>query len=126
MMATPEALPEYMNALFIGPFDYAVLALLVGANGWLYWHGAARPLGCGVRLASALFFCLILPVLSMKAELVRAQRPPGIPVDGYELLYCWFRFPMYWAVFVGQCASFWLYRWRNQPHVQPQTGAVIE
>ena len=50
-------------------------------------------------------------MLSIWVELNRIRRPPGMPVDGYEMLYVYLRFPMYWALFVLQLLFLKLYSW---------------
>jgi hypothetical protein len=93
---------DYLNSMLVGYFDYAVLALAIGINILYINRYASNLLGCWPLLAIGVLFCLVLPVLSIWVELDRTQRPPGVPVDGFELLYAWFRFPMYWALFILQ------------------------
>ena len=94
--------PSYLNPMYVGYFDYAVLILLVGANVGFVKLLRFRSLGCLPLLALILLYGFVLPFLSQSAELERTRRPPGVMVDNFELLYTYFRFPLYWALFVLQ------------------------
>ena len=102
---------KFLSPPFVGYFDYAVIALLVAANVWCARRGVSGSFGCWSTLAAAFVFCLLLPMLSIWVELNRIRRPPGMPVDGYEMLYVYLRFPMYWALFVLQLLFLKLYSW---------------
>lgn len=105
---------DYPAALFIGPFDYAVLAVLVLANAWYAQRpGSALPTGWA-KLAAVLLFGVVLPLLSMRAEMDRTLRPTGVPTDAFELLYTLFRFPMYWLLFAVQVGVFEAYSRRKK------------
>ncbi|BAX81826.1 hypothetical protein ALGA_3528 [Labilibaculum antarcticum] len=85
--------------MFIGYFDCIVLGVL-GILNAVYWYKRFnRKLGC---LIIGLAFGIILPMISMKIEIVRVSNEFEI-VDGFNLLYTYFRFPMYWIV--GICQS---------------------
>lgn len=96
--------------MFVGYFDYAVLALVIGVNILYIKRYSSGTLGCWPLLTIGVLFCLVLPFLSMSVELERARRPPGVMVDGFELLYIWFRFPMYWILFILQVSALAIYR----------------
>ena len=88
--------------MYVGYFDYVVLVLLVGINVAHTRHSGSGSLGCWYWVAAALLFCIVLPIISIWGELERTRRPPGVIVDSFELLYTYFRFPMYWALFLVQ------------------------
>ncbi|MBF9222689.1 hypothetical protein [Hymenobacter ruricola] len=100
--------------LFAGPFDYAAFAVLVLANAWYARRpGAARP-KWWAKPAVIVLFVLVLPLLSMRAEMVRTLRPPGTPTDAFELLYTMFRFPIYWFLLAVQTGVFNAYSRRKR------------
>ena len=105
---------DYHAALFVGPFDYEVLAVLVLANAWYAQRpGFAVPTGWA-KLAAVLLFGVVLPLLSTRAEMDRTLRPPGVPTDAFESLYTLFRFPMYWVLFAVQAGVFQAYSRRKR------------
>jgi hypothetical protein len=106
--------PDYADPRYIGYVDYVVIALLVVANMGLVKQLRARPLGCLPILALLLLYGLLLPFFSQSAELERTRRPPGVMVDSFELLYTYFRFPLYWALFVLQAGFLVLLNSRNK------------
>ncbi len=107
-MPTPEYV--FASAMFVGYFDYAVFCLLAGASVWRARRGVSLSLGDWSTLAVALVFCLLLPLLSISVEIDRTRRPPGVPVDAFELLYTYLRFPLYWALFALQLLFWRFYR----------------
>ncbi len=84
--------------MFIGYFDYGVLFLLVIANIYLWKKKLKGKIGC---LISGLLFGIILPIISMKIEIVRISKEYEI-IDSFNLLYTYFRFPIYWIIGVFQ------------------------
>lgn len=102
--------PDYLNSMLVGYFDYAVLALVIGVNILYVKRYGSGMLGCWPLLVIGVLFCLVLPVLSISVELDRTRRPPGVPVDSFELLYTLFRFPMYWLLFILQVSALAIYR----------------
>jgi hypothetical protein len=112
--------PDYPNSMFVGYFDYAVLALVIGINAKYSKRYGSGSLGCWSLLAMGLLYCLVLPVLSMGIELERARRPPGVSVDGFEFLYTWLRFPMYWVLFVLQVSFLAIYSSRQKRAAQSE------
>lgn len=84
--------------MIIGYFDYVVLFLLVIANVYFWKKSLKGKLGC---FLSGLFFGIVLPVVSMKIEIYRISKEHEI-MDGFNLLYTYFRFPMYWLIGIFQ------------------------
>ncbi|OGX82858.1 hypothetical protein BEN49_13275 [Hymenobacter coccineus] len=94
--------PDYLDSMLVGYFDYAIIVLVIIVNTMYVKRYSLSLLGCWPLFAIGLLFCLALPILSIWIELDRTRRPPGVPVDGFELLYNWLRFPMYWILFLLQ------------------------
>jgi len=115
--------PDYLNSMIIGYFDYAVLVLVVGANAAYIKRYGSSSLGCWLLLALGILFCLVLPILSMRVELERTRRPAGVMVDGFELLYIWLRFPMYWILFVLQVSFLAIYSSIQKQAAQSESEA---
>ena len=85
--------------MLIGYFDYAVLLGLLYIN-YKYWKRKTHWLPvCLVGLA---VFGILLPTLSIKAELYVNGPKPGDLVDGFNFWYVTLRFPMYWGLFILQ------------------------
>jgi hypothetical protein len=105
---------DYQAALFVGPFDYAVLAVLVLANVWYAQRPGSAVLTGWTKLAAVLLFGVVLPLLCMQVEMDRTLRPAGVPTDTFELLYTLFRFPMYWLLFAVQVGVFEAYSRRKR------------
>ncbi|MFW5700981.1 MAG: hypothetical protein ACOCWM_04765 [Cyclobacteriaceae bacterium] len=84
--------------MFIGYFDYGVLFLLVIANIYFWKKNLKGKIGC---LISGLLFGIVLPIISMKIEITRISKEYEI-IDSFNLLYTYFRFPMYWIIGIFQ------------------------
>lgn len=84
--------------MFIGYFDYGVLFLLVIANVYFWKKNLKGKIGC---LISGFLFGIVLPIISMKIEMSRISKEYEI-IDGFNLLYTYFRFPMYWIIGIFQ------------------------
>ena len=84
--------------MLIGYFDYIVLGILLTLNA-IYWRKRLNgKLGC---LIVGLVFGIVLPIISMKIEIARISKEFEI-IDGFNLLYTYFRFPMYWIIGISQ------------------------
>lgn len=80
--------------LFFGFFDYAIIAALFVVN-IVFWKVKLKTAhGC---LISILLFGGILPVLSIGFEIDMVTGGKEV-VDNFELLYTYFRFPLYWVI----------------------------
>lgn len=80
--------------LFFGFFDYAIIGALIVVN-IVFWKVKLKEAyGC---LISTLLFGGILPVLSIGFEIDMVTGGKEV-VDNFELLYTYFRFPLYWAI----------------------------
>lgn len=86
--------------MLIGYFDYAVLLGLLYFN-YIYWKRKLNWLL--VSLVGVVVFGVLLPVLSIQAELYVNGPKPGDIVDGFNYWYVELRFPMYWGLFILQC-----------------------
>jgi hypothetical protein len=85
--------------MLLGYFDYLVLLGLLYLN-YRYWY---RPLRWWpVCLMGLVVFGVLLPFLSMKAELRLNGPKPGEMYDGFNFLYVYLRFPLYWGLFLVQ------------------------
>jgi hypothetical protein len=82
---------------YIGIFDIIVILVLIIFN-IRFWK---KEWGCLIQISGILSYILILPFLSMAVEIERVSCEVGIR-DNFEILYTWFRFPLYWILFIIQ------------------------
>jgi hypothetical protein len=87
--------PAYHAPQLVGPFDYAVLGVLLVVNAWYAQRRRATVLRPWANWAGVLLFGLVLPVLSIQVEMERTRQPASVPTDSLERLYTLFRFPGY-------------------------------
>lgn len=78
--------------MLIGYFDYAIFAILILLNIKLWKRNFVGFLAILIGIC---LFGLVLPMLSIFIEIYRVESAFEI-VDGYQLIYTYFRFPMYW------------------------------
>ncbi len=86
-------------------FDCAVLAVLLGANGWYVLQRCTWAHGYRAGLLGALLFGLVLPWLSVGVDLARTPFVNNSNVDEYEQLYNFLTYPGYWLLFTLQLAA---------------------
>lgn len=84
--------------MFIGYFDYIIFGILVFLNVFFWKKRFKRPIGC---LIGFLVFGIVLPIASMAFEIDRYTAEYKY-TDAFELLYTYFRFPMYWTIGILQ------------------------
>ena len=83
-----------MNMIIAGYFDYAVIAILIILNIAFWKKKIKHNIGCIVGLV---LFGLVLPCISQYIEIQRVKNSIGI-MDSFEVLYTYFRFPLYWLI----------------------------
>jgi hypothetical protein len=93
-----------LNNWFIGYFDIFVFILLIIINiifrkykssDWMYKYG------CWLQIFIIVLFALILPIFSIAVEIKIVNSKYGL-VDGFNVLYTYFRFPVYWVIGIIQ------------------------
>lgn len=81
-----------------GYFDYAIIAILIVLN-IVFWKKKIKyNTGC---IIGFLLFGIILPIVSQYIEVQRVKDSIGI-MDNFEVLYTFFRFPLYWLIGILQ------------------------
>ncbi len=80
--------------LLLGYFDYVLLLILIIINGY-YWRKLPKINSCFSIIFFLCLFGFILPTISMFVE-IRLNSSPGD--DAFNLLYTYFRFPVYWVI----------------------------
>lgn len=96
--------------MFIGYFDYIIFGLLLLFN-VLYWKKRLNgKIGC---LIIGILFGVAIPFVSMKIELIRVKSEFEM-IDGFNLLYTFFRFPMYWIIGILQSILINIHDKQNQ------------
>lgn len=80
--------------MILGYLDYAVFLLLLYAN-YKYWLRPVRSLL--VWLGAVLVLGVLLPISSILIEW-RFGPKPYDGYDGFNMLYVYLRFPIYWLV----------------------------
>ncbi|NOU61991.1 hypothetical protein [Marinifilum caeruleilacunae] len=97
--------------MFIGYFDYIIFGLLLLFN-VLYWKKRFNgKTGC---LIIGILFGVAIPYVSMEIELLRVKSEFEM-IDGFNLLYTIFRFPMYWIIGILQSILINIHDKQNQP-----------
>lgn len=80
--------------MLFGYFDLVLIVFLIFLN-YRFWKKFSIFNNC---LPAAIFFAsfgLVLPIISMIVEIQLYSNPAD---DSYNLLYTYFRFPLYWAI----------------------------
>lgn len=84
--------------LLYGAFDIIVIISLMLINLILWKIRINQNIGC---LISGVLFGLILPIISMGFEIDKVTARGEI-IDNFEVLYTYFRFPVYWLIGIIQ------------------------
>lgn len=79
--------------LFFGYFDLVVLFVLIMFN--LFKRNFSNTTSCLPATLFFFLFGLLLPIISMFVE-IQLNSSPGN--DAFNLLYTYFRFPLYWMI----------------------------
>jgi hypothetical protein len=93
-----------LNNGFIGYFDIFVFISLIIINIIFLKYKTSDfmyKFGCWLQLFIIVLFALILPILSITVEIEIVNSKYGL-VDSFNLLYTYFRFPIYWVVGIIQ------------------------
>jgi hypothetical protein len=84
--------------IIAGYFDYAIIAILIILN-IIFWKKKIKyNVGC---IIGFLLFGIMLPIASQYIEVQRVKNSIGI-MDNFEVLYTFFRFPLYWLIGILQ------------------------
>jgi hypothetical protein len=94
-------------AILFGKFDVVFICCLILANLILWRVKFKKNLGCFLIVC---LFGLVLPWISMGFEIdkVKSERPEHTIIENGELLYTYFRFPVYWGIGIIQSIIFFL------------------
>ena len=84
--------------MFVGYIDYIIFSILIFLN-IKFWR--RKFTGALIYVIIAILFGILLPMVSMKLEIIKVKNEYEI-VDGFNLLYTLFRFPMYWILGIWQ------------------------
>lgn len=84
--------------MLLGYFDCWVLGVLSLLNILFWKKRISEKFGCFLGVA---LFGIVLPLISQGFEIKRVQTTIGI-IDNFEVLYTYFRFPVYWAIGIIQ------------------------
>jgi hypothetical protein len=83
--------------IFVGYFDWFVIFVLIYLN-IKFWKSDKYISGC-ILLP---IFGLVLPILSIAVEFQLNGPKKGESFDSFTMLYTYFRFPLYWILFIIQ------------------------
>lgn len=84
---------ELIKMLF-GCFDLVLIVVLIFLN-YRFWKNYSVFNNCFPTVIFFLSFGFILPVISIIVE-IKVNSSPGD--DSFNLLYTYFRFPVYWVI----------------------------
>ena len=93
-----------MENIFLGVFDIIIIFILIIFN-IIYFFKLREidfTMGCLKLIIWSLIFGLILPIISMKIEINNVYKA-NEAVDSFNLLYTYFRFPVYWCIGIIEC-----------------------
>jgi len=96
--------------MLIRIFDIVVILLLIFIN-IKFWN---KKWGSLVQILGTLLYVFVLPIISMKIEAEIISRKYEI-VDGFNFLYAFFRFPLYWILYFLQLIIYHKKDKRNSP-----------
>lgn len=88
--------PATPYALF-GYFDFILLAIVILFNFLIIKFDFVKVITWKVAILRSLVLFLVFPLLSIKVEVDNVYREFVI-VDGFNLLYIWFRWPTWWLL----------------------------
>ena len=83
--------------ILVNYYDIAILTAIGIFNIVIWRYGKGTIINWKTMTAWFLLFFIVLPMISIKIELtcIYYERNPDY-IDGFELLYLWFRFPTWW------------------------------
>lgn len=84
--------------VFAGYFDWLVIIILIFLN-IKFWNSDKYISSCWIFPV----FILILPIISIIIEFEINGPDEGETFDSFNMLYVYFKFPLYWALFFIQC-----------------------
>ena len=94
-MGVMNDLEEFFR--LIGIFDIVVILLLIFIN-IKFWD---KYWGCWVQIFVFLLYVFVFPIISMAVEIEIVSRKHDM-IDGFNLLYTYFKFPVYWILYIIQ------------------------
>lgn len=83
--------------VLIGYFDIVMFLLLLAFNLLVWKFDFLKSLNCGILLIFSVVLFIIIPLIAsfFEAHLVHSTYEM---VDGFNLLYIWLKWPIYWLV----------------------------
>lgn len=84
--------------MILGYFDYILIGILIVFNSIFWKTSIKQKIGC---IIGVLLFGLLFPLTSLAIEVQRVKTTIGI-IDNFEILYPFFRFPIYWLIGIIQ------------------------
>ncbi len=84
---------EFFN-IYFGYFDLILVFILIITN-YIFWNKFQVFNSCLPTALLFVLFGLVFPLVSMFIE-IKLNSSPGD--DAFNLLYTYFRFPVYWAI----------------------------
>lgn len=102
--------------MLIGYFDYLIIGILLTFNILLIKKKLNRAIKISIIVVG---FGLILPMISMKIEIVKVSSEHEI-TDSFNLLFTFFKFPLYWGLGIIQGIIFLI----NKKSIIPKTNTL--
>jgi hypothetical protein len=96
--------PTTPTVLF-GYFDIFLLSLIVLFNVLIWKYNIVKAVNWKVMVLRFAILFIIFPMLSTKVEVANVYRKFEI-VDGFNLLYIWFRWPTWWLIGLFEIFAF--------------------
>lgn len=84
--------------LLFGFFDIFIIAIIILINWYIFKYKVFSYFPWYVHVILGMTFILILPLTSCMVEYQTYINQSKVTPDGFEILYIWFRFPIYWAL----------------------------
>ncbi len=88
---------DFLKMLF-GIFDIAILSFIILTNWYIYKYRKFTFFPWYVHLILGLSFLVLLPLASSIIEYEVYLSRSKLTPDGFETLYIWFRWPLYWFI----------------------------
>jgi len=85
-----------MNILF-GPFDFIIIALLILFNLFVHKTDYIRKFNWLLITVLVILFLIIIPYFSAEFERKQVVKQYEL-VEGFNLIYLFFRFPVWWII----------------------------
>ena len=111
-----------LNNVLINGYDLIIITIIIIAN-ILYYAKlrklkTSKPIGCLIEILLLILFSIAFPLISIHFEIKLSVAK--VPMtESFNLLYTFFRFPLYWSIGIIQLLvyKFFTSRFKNKRYI---------